>query len=818
MDINNIKLGKIQGKNPETKKAEEKSFQIPEDRIKDPSVLDKLRKSAASYALAALMTAGSLTSCMEQNQTMDTSGLEALLYQFMEQQKAYNEELIRLQKENNADNKVTQDLLRQLITQQNSINTILTNLYGDFENFDNNVMSAMYKIVALLEKSNSNDEEFKALLQKILDSNLDNGAKLDAILEANKEQNEFLLNLAKLIDESNGDMKEIIQNFYDDYKEGDATKSELLKNIIKELNKSNELSQQQLDAINAIQKQLEAGQISEAEALAKITAILESIDNKLGSLLVAVENLGTGNASLEKAIKEFHQDFKDDSITENALLAKILTAIETYGAQNPEILGELIKIREAIENGETTVQEGFNDVTDLLNKINQNTETIISKIDNISTQLGDISLKVEENQDESLAILKNINDGIGSIGTKLDQIELNQKADNKVMVEISNKIDQLNANLTELNDKSLTKADIKDLLGPLYTDISEIKNKIDGLGNNITIEDLKDILEGYKTDLTKTNSLIQTLTNVVQNLNLNGDSAAIQELADILNEIKAGDKADRAAIAAQLEEIIAKLGNIDDNTAEAVDLLKALQTTAKEIKASQDQYFNDARKAGADMLNEIKNIGNGVGDVKVLLENANDYTAALQEAEQTRQEMLAIMKSILANQGKDNGNGDFSIDYNKLKEILPDYSSILQEIRDAIGNVITSSDLENFFIKTQPDLTKTNSLIQTLTNVIQNKNFSGGSGSTDMSRVETLLGQLIDTINSKKFPTEAQIQELIDAAKQVVTNTSASSTAPASKSLATALNDIQEQIYKLTGEKGTYYLDPATIYSRINQA
>ena len=122
-------------------------------------------------------------------------------------------------------------------------------------------------------------------------------------------------------------------------------------------------------------------------------------------------------------------------------------------------------------------------------------------------------------------------------------------------------------------------------------------------------------------------------------------------------------------------------------------------------------------------------------------------------------------------------------------------------------------------MKTKPDLTKTNSLIESLTSIVQNKNFTGGAGSADMSRVESLLGQLIDAFNNKSLPTEAQIQELIDAAEEVVKNTTASSnTTPSTKSLAALLNDMQTEIYNKTGVKGTYYLDPAEIYSRINQA
>lgn len=814
-NINNINLGKIQPKKLTKQQKAELEKQIVEQR-NDSEVAGKGASKASRAYAAAMIALGLLpgmTSCMEQTQNVDTTGLEKqmaetnkLIQQLIDQQAKNDAYIQKLLEQNNADNKELIALVKDLKLQNTQIQEILRGLTNSVENFEDNVMSAILKIIALAEKANANDNEFLAKLQEIIDGQGTNSQKLDKILDANNEQNALMMNLVDLIGKLGGDLGDKIDNIYNEYLEGNQEHSEMLNNIFKELLNSNDLSKQQLEAIYDIKKLMEAGQLSESEALGKITEILQNIDNKISDLLTAIEGLAAGNEELATMIKEFHEDYKDGTITENALLAKILTAIENQNQANPELLAELQKIREAVESGNKTAAEGLADVKDLLGQINSNVEAVLEAIKDLSAKVGDLIVKVDDNQLETLEILKNINDGIGSIDTKLDQIQQNQKADNKVMTEISNKLDGLTAKMDALGDKVLTKEDVADLLGPLYTDIAEIREAIGKLGDHITIEDLQDILQGYKTDLTKTNALIETLTNVVQNLNLSGDSGDMSKIAEILNQIKADGNASRDEINTNLQEIIQQLGSIDAT-------LKALQDTANEIKANQEKFFGQALDFGGDLMTEIKNLAKGQGDTNKLLAAAKDYTEALQEAEKTRQEMLEVMKSILANQGTNEGGGNFSIDYDKLKELLPDYSGILKEIRDAIGNVITSSDLENFFVKTQPDLTKTNALIETLTNVVQNKNFTGGAGSADMAKVESLLGNILDAINAKKLPTAEQIQELIDAANKVVNNTSSSESRSTKADLYAALNEIEAEIAKQTGVKGTYHFYPGSHYN-----
>ena len=141
---------------------------------------------------------------------------------------------------------------------------------------------------------------------------------------------------------------------------------------------------------------------------------------------------------------------------------------------------------------------------------------------------------------------------------------------------------------------------------------------------------------------------------------------------------------------------------------------------------------------------------------------------------------------------------------------IPDYADILQEISDKIGKVITSDDLQNFFIKTQPDLTKTNALIENLTAVLKDKNFTITG---DLS-VENLLGKVYDLINNQQTPTNDQIKALISLATQIAENTKQQGGTTASVKTRTAsemdrlyaaINRLSVEAAKSQGKGATYH-------------
>ena len=141
----------------------------------------------------------------------------------------------------------------------------------------------------------------------------------------------------------------------------------------------------------------------------------------------------------------------------------------------------------------------------------------------------------------------------------------------------------------------------------------------------------------------------------------------------------------------------------------------------------------------------------------------DSYTEYLQKAEQARQQQFEILQAILTNMGK----GDSGMTVDELKEIIPDYTDILNEISDKIGNLVTTADLEAYFENSTVDLTRTNALLETLVSLVSGLDTSG----VNSSKLNSTLNEILNEVKSKKAPSEDQIQTLIDLVQESQTQT-----------------------------------------------
>ena len=158
---------------------------------------------------------------------------------------------------------------------------------------------------------------------------------------------------------------------------------------------------------------------------------------------------------------------------------------------------------------------------------------------------------------------------------------------------------------------------------------------------------------------------------------------------------------------------------------------------------------------------------------------------------------------------------------------VPDYSEILDAIYDQLGKVITSDDLQNFYINTRPDLTTTNALIENLTQVLRNKDFTvSGDISVNMDQVERILGDIQNLISNQQTPTADQISALIQLVTQIADSTSQGGDTTRTRAVASVepqrtkkpafdmeklyanLNRLSIEADKAQGKPATYYVNP----------
>ena len=769
--INFNKLPKKTDVNQTSKEAPKGPSVEPEMTQEEKSMMAKIRDSAlAGYVLGLMKVTGGLaaaggmattmTSCVDQEQNVDVD-MSAILdkldniMKLQQQQIEQNSQMLEYLKEMNSDNKQLINLVQDIIDQNKDISSILASIDGTTQSME----SAMYKIVALLEQSNANDQEFLAKLDAIIAGQGDAADKLNQIIQANKEQNQTLINLEKLLEtlnETNSNIYDTVLNFYNDYKNGDSTKSEMLENILNEIKNNNSISSDILAAINDLSQKFENGQITDSQMLAQIIELLASIDSKLDSLKDAVDQIKAEFPDLAGKIDEFIQKYEQGTLNEQELLKQILAALQEVSSGNGDIdfNTKLDAILAAINQGNMTVSEALDKVIELLGQIESNTSAILDAINKLADEVGNLNANFENNQEEILGILGDINNGVGSINSKLDKIEANQEQNNQTTLEISQKMDEMYAQLEQINNKTLTIDQVKEMFGPMYDELKQYLDQISG--NQITVGDLEAILEEHGTDLTRTNALLETLVSLVSNLDLGNGSAggnneALQEIANAIKEFQNQSNANSAEVIANLEAVLEKLANMEGS-------LDAIVATGNDIKAQFDRAMSSATTYGDRLIDELQNISSNMVNKTALQTYLDSYTEYLQKAEQQRQEQHAVLQAIFENMGKGNG-GSISID--DLKDIIPNYTDILNEISDKIGNLVTKDDLDAYFENNSVDLTRTNALLETLVSLVSNLDLSG----VNSSEVTRALNEMRQEIKNQNVPTEDQVQTLIDLVK-----------------------------------------------------
>lgn len=779
MDINSIKFGKGIHSKKEEKAKKEEPVVVDKKTEQERTALEKIRsKAISSYAAAMLglgtMGTASLTSCAEQDVTVTDDGTQAEMLKVLQQllkvvqgQSTLIQQAIELLEQNGSDNKELIALNKQLLAQSQQIMAILQGIGSDVSNIE----SALYQIVSIIQDSNSHDDEFLNLINQILNGQGTTNEKLEQILEANREQNEMLVNLTTLIGSVGDELSETLKNFYNDYKEGQASHSEMLNNIYQELIHSNELSSENIAEIKKLYELVQNGQMSEAEMLGKITQLLESIDGKLDGLMDVINDMGTGNKELAEILTSFYNDYKSGTITTNGLLTKIMQAIENANQNDGAVLAELQKISQQIEDGSISLSQALGQITSLLESINTNTAGILEQVTNISGQIDRLSTQLQNNHDESMDILSSLNNHAGSIDSKLDQVISNQQQANKTLTDLSTKTDEVISKLAQISDKTITVDQMKEILGPMF---DVIAGKLDNIsGGQISIEEIENALAENKTDLTQTNALIETLTTVVQNLDLNsGMTAELQAITQAIKDFQSQNHEDSDAQLNGLREILAELAQIKTNQTSQTDVLNAILEAAGQIKDNQDQFMASATTFGTQLFEELNKISSNMIDKNAFATYADDYREQLAQAEQTRQEQLAVLQAILENQGQ--ADGGMTIE--ELKQIIPDYSEILNEISDKIGDLVTKVDLIDYGNNHKVDLTQTNALIETLTTVVQNLPIGGGTSggslnSDALNQINQTVSQILSAINRQDTPSSDQIEKLIEAVNVIVANT-----------------------------------------------
>lgn len=791
-----------------SEKKENKKTQIPEVKPEDKEAKsgNKVSSATLASAMAAALMIPSVTSCVDQDQYVDIPDLSNYLQQNQEYQKQVLDllnQLIQMMQTNNDQNK---EYFEKLLNSNTQIIAIL----GSIGNDVNNISGALTQIYGIMQEMYANDEELLNKIDVIIDGQGTDQDKLNQLIELNKEQNEWLSKIfetQETIKNISEESAENINNLLQQYLEGQMTHTELMNSILEEIKNNGNISSEILNKINQIMN----GDGADSAKLDQIIDLLESIDSKLGSLLQEVTELGDNFVSsdgekLGDILADLVQKFEDHSITSNALAAEILNELKQSNINDEAIMNKIDSILEQLQNQEISDKEALDQITDILSQMNEKLSTALASLAEISTKLDNLYNQNEENRNETYEMLANINNGIGNIDQKMDDIINNQKTGNQISLDILDKIDEAVAQLEQINSKTVTIDQLKEMFGPMFDQIiAQLGDISDG---QIDIDKIIEIAESMKPDLTLTNALLETINTTIQNKNFTGEfSDQLNDIADMMNQILGEIQSGNMTEAEGLAQILERLASMEGS-------LEAIQAAADEINNNFQTFMGQAQNYGQKWTEQFQQLIDGQVNKEMFQAYTDLFTQTAEQAQQAQQErLLAIQAAIEALSG---GNG--AIDIDELISKLPNYSDILTDIRDAIGNLVTKDDLDQYGQDHNIDLTLTNALLETINTTIQNKNFTvtgGGSGSTDLAEVISAINRIYDNLSNAQFPTREQVQVLLDYVNEIAANTSpdpsnrsalaASSRTDNRRELFAKVNEYNRMAAEKAGKKATYF-------------
>ena len=622
-----------------------------------------------------------------------------------------------------------------------------------------------------------NDSKIYDFMQKILDAQNEQTEILNKILAAqlqNNADNQVLIDLANKQLAQNQQISTICSQVSADVKDIKTATYEI-RDLIASANENDEELLAKIDIIMN-------SQLSDSEKLQQLIDLNSEQNAWLINVATLIGELKAQGSDLGDKFEKYYNDytkntaeFLDNDKDHTTLMQLMYQELLNNTADNDEISAKL----DAIINSAASDSEKLAQLIALAGSIDMKMDIFIDKIGDLATEVADFKAAFLENKDDILAELVKLN-------LDADQIIALQKENNKAVVKTAQNTDEIIAKMNQFGDKFFTLEELKDMLGPMF---KEVVDKIPSGG--ITGAELSAILEGYKTDLTKTNSLIENLTAVVKNLKFDSGSGITPEqwqaLTDAIEAFRRQEGANDEAQMKAYQEIMDKIAGLEGG-------LNAIADAMNTANNNFVKFSGDAKRYGDKFIDYLEQLRAGQDvEIKTLESYAQSANDAAVQAQQARYEQITLLQAILDKKTDGNGGG---LTKEELKEVLAelgldpkDYDPILQEISDKIGKVITSDDLQNFFLKTQPDLTKTNALIETLIDVMKNKNFSvTGDVNVNMNDVEYLLGQIFDLMSQGKSPTSDQIAALQDAVNKIVENTTGGT--PVAKAVKLSRNDL----------------------------
>lgn len=490
-----------------------------------------------------------------------------------------------------------------------------------------------------------------AILQKILEREIENGmtAKeilnicggnaqlLSKILEAMTENNNLLKEVKNSINSGTNnimnalvDIKGSIDNIADLIKEfpeyttqlneiisgiktGNKSMSEvkdLIEQVLNQAVKNGDTQVSILNKLNEIQNANKSDGEKLADMLKLLGEIKVTLDGIAGDLKAHFKNDATVNKYLEQILAEAKKNNAKTDAT-NELLQKLYTLVEKLGSKGDAMGKEIIN---AIANLGLDMTANFDKLLDAVNNGNV-------KLDNITALLQKINANVVKNGEDGKKLGDQILNYIAAVG-----FETNQNF-SKLLDAVNNgnvKLDDIKELITQLTTQVKQNGEDGKKLG------KEILDAINKYGVDMNTNFVA-VLEAINKGVAGADSLRDLLEKVLEKQDKN-TKAIIEAIGNI--KVGSGGTVDLSSIKKMLAELLKqsqKNGNILSNIDAKTDVIA---TTTKSILEALNKEFgkNDERyKNINNLLTIIANKNSGNGNDKVLLEKLDKILQELKD-------------------------------------------------------------------------------------------------------------------------------------------------------------------------------------------
>ncbi len=626
----------------------------------------------------------------------------------------------------------------------NSIIAVLELMWADIQEGNTALLGAITGLGDIIDVNN--EELINTITEIYENSELSADERNEQIVNAINEVKVIVESMQTTIESQSGEVKEILQEFLDQYKEGQITSEKMMELMYNALIEGNTLDKLQLEQLHQIYVSLEDGKLSVSEALAQIAELLGAINETLQGMSAQLNDIFAEVVDINNNIKAGNQQNADNfalllenTDKQNEYLAQL---VESNDAQ-AQLLAKLDTRAEEGINVLKQIKENVGAITfdELIKVLNENNAEVVETIMNAADELG---IVIDKNTDDAVAVLieqlealrVQIGEGqenMSAILTMLNNIDLNTAASEK-------QLEQLVALVKELQqiagDDSTTQeeinaqlGEIKDLLASIDNTLTEISGKLsDAIDKvNILIEQneqaqsqyagyleqlvqntnqqnsyLQQMIEVQNANKENTDKLVEQANQIITLLQSANEQLGNLDYANLITELERLD----SELAAKLEEMIKNLGitineNTNNATAQIIASLESIKGALDGNEQTMDTIINilssidlntslsnsqmDRLLKMVEELNTIVNEGNtSQEEINVKLEEIKEFLASID----------GTLKGILDKITE--GVDSFNSFYNDYKANADRFYQSLEDIKNQVGGLAqTVNDIKN---------------------------------------------------------------------------------------------------------------------------